>query len=103
MFSPVMATLKSKINLKQVNLQATNSIIKEIFNKLDLPLLSASSPPIPGVFNGKWGGSGPIIESVDPGTNKVISKIQSVMLFFLLQLLQLFRLVWMILMRQLKL
>ena len=74
----LLTKLKSKINVKPVSLPATTSAIKEIFNKLDLPTSSTSSAPIPGVFNGKWGGSGPVIESVDPATNKVISKIQSV-------------------------
>ena len=72
------AKLKSKINIKPIGLSATASAIKEIFSNLNLASSLDSSEPIPGVFNGKWGGSGPIIESVDPATNKVISKIQSV-------------------------
>lgn len=67
--------LKSKIFVKPVDLNSTTSAIKEIFSGLGL----AENSVIPGVFNGKWGGSGPIIESVDPATNKTISKIQSVM------------------------
>lgn len=59
---------------KPVNLAQTSSIIREIFHKLDFNPLNSV---IPGVFNGKWGGNGPIIESVDPSTNKVIAKVQS--------------------------
>lgn len=70
----LLSKLKTKIHVKPVNLPATASAINEILTKLDL----ASSATIPGVFNGKWGGSGPVIESVDPATNKVISRIQSV-------------------------
>lgn len=73
---PFITKLKSKIIFKPVNLAVTNSAIKEVFTSLDLPADSAA--PIPGVFNGKWGGNGPIIESIDPSTNKLISKIQSV-------------------------
>lgn len=72
----MLTKLKSKIIFKPVNSAATNAAIKEIFTSLNLPL--DSSTPIPGVFNGKWGGNGPIIESIDPSTNKLISKIQSV-------------------------
>ena len=74
----LQSKLKSKINVKAIDLTATTSAIKEIFTKLDLPTLDSSSAPIPGVFNGKWGGNGPVIESVDPATNKIISRIQSV-------------------------
>lgn len=71
----LIAQLKSKINVNPVNLGSTSSAIKEIFGALSLP---EGETVIPGVFNGKWGGNGPIIESIDPSTNKTISKIQSV-------------------------
>ena len=71
----LLSQLKSKIIFKPVNFTATNSAIKEMFTALNLPL--DRSVPIPGVFNGKWGGNGPIIESVDPSTNRVVSKIYS--------------------------
>lgn len=67
-------TTKTKIFAKPVNLALTESVIKEIFNSLDLKMNSI----IPGVFNGKWGGNGTIIEVKDPSTNKIISTIQSV-------------------------
>lgn len=72
----LISKLKSKIHVNPVNLPATTSAIQEILNKLDLQ----STSTIPGVFNGKWGGNGPVIESVDPSTNKVISRIQTVKL-----------------------
>ena len=71
----LLSQLKSKIIFKPVNFTATNSAIKEMFTALNLPL--DRSVPSPGVFNGKWGGNGPIIESVDPSTNRVVSKIYS--------------------------
>jgi hypothetical protein len=66
--------LKSKFIVRPVDFNSTASAIKEIFSSLGF----AGNAVIPGVFNGKWGGNGPIIESVDPATNKTISKIQSV-------------------------
>jgi len=45
--------------------------------------LSATTPNA-GVYNGKWGGSGPIIESINPTTHQVLGKIQSVRLILLI-------------------
>ena len=70
----IVTKLKSKIIVKPVDLNSTASAIKEIFNGLGL----AENTVIPGVFIGKWGGNGPIIDSIDPATNKTISRIQSV-------------------------
>lgn len=39
--------------------------------------LSTTAPNL-GVYNGKWGGSGPIIESINPTTHQVLGKIQTV-------------------------
>lgn len=72
----IVSTLKSKIIFNPVDLNASALAIKEIFNGLGL----AENTIIPGVFNGKWGGNGPIIDSIDPATNKTISRIQSVIL-----------------------
>ena len=66
--------LKSKIVFKPVDFDFTASVIKKVFSALGL----IENTIIPGVFNGKWGGNGPIIESVDPAPNRTISKIQSV-------------------------
>ena len=63
-----------KVIKRPVDLALTAATIKEIFKGLDLPIGAV----IPGVFNGKWGGNGPLIESVDPSTNKITAKIQSV-------------------------
>lgn len=30
-----------------------------------------------GVFDGKWGGSGPVVESICPSNNKVIAKVRT--------------------------
>ena len=72
----LLPKLKSKIIIKPVDLNSTTTAVKEIFSGLGLP--TASEVIIPGVFNGKWGGSGPVIESVDPATNKIILRVQSV-------------------------
>lgn len=45
---------------------------KHIFEQLDLQFDNK------GVFNGTWGGSGPIIESVNPADGSVIGRIQTV-------------------------
>ncbi|KAK3812191.1 MAG: Aldehyde/histidinol dehydrogenase [Benniella sp.] len=44
---------------------------KHIFDQLDLQFDNK------GVFNGTWGGSGPIIESVNPADGSVIGRIQT--------------------------
>lgn len=59
--------------LKPVNVSSTAVMIKDLMKSLNLQAGSV----IPGVFNGKWGGNGKIIESVDPATNQVISKVQT--------------------------
>ena len=46
--------------------------ITEIFEKLRL------SPVNDGLFNGRWGGSGPVVDAVDPATNEPIAKIRTV-------------------------
>lgn len=65
---------KNKIFVKYANTNLTKSAIKEIFNGLDLAMDSV----IPGVFNGKWGGNGPIIDAKDPSSDIIISRIQTV-------------------------
>lgn len=70
----LLTKVKSKIIVNPVNLKLTKTRIKEIFEGVGLPL----NTTIPGVFNGSWGGKGDIIEAIDPTTNQVISKIQTV-------------------------
>lgn len=50
----------------------TQEVVQEIFGKLGLKEQNC------GVFNGTWGGKGPIVESIDPSTNVPIAKIQTV-------------------------
>jgi len=37
---------------------------------------------IPGVFDGKWGGSGAVIETKCPATGEILARVQTVSLFF---------------------
>ncbi|KAI0694506.1 NAD-aldehyde dehydrogenase [Cytidiella melzeri] len=45
-----------------------------ILNALDLT--ASSSGTIPGVYDGQWGGSGEIMESVCPATGEVLARVQ---------------------------
>lgn len=68
-----MATqLRSKVRLLNFDRNRSNEVIQEVFAKLGLKENNH------GVFNGSWGGKGPIVESVDPSTLKTIAKIQTV-------------------------
>lgn len=40
----------------------------------------STDAPIPGVYDGKWGGSGPLVESHCPTTGEVIARVQTVSL-----------------------
>lgn len=62
----------SKLLIKPFGKDRSQAVIKDIFAKLQL---SAHNQ---GVFNGKWGGKGPVVESVDPSTGQPIAKITTV-------------------------
>jgi aldehyde dehydrogenase family 7 protein A1 len=47
-----------------------------VLSALDLP--TASDGVIPGVFDGTWKGSGPIVETKCPATGEVIGRIRTV-------------------------
>lgn len=51
--------------------------ISEIFGSLGL-----SHELNHGVYDGAWKGSGAIVESVDPSTNQVLSKVRTVITQF---------------------
>lgn len=68
--------LKSRINvvpfLRERSLEAIDRVMEQLG-------LGKRGSTIAGVFDGKtWGGSGPLIESIDPSTAVSIAKIQSV-------------------------
>ena len=45
-----------------------------ILGALDIPC----NAEVPGVYDGKWGGSGDILETVCPTTGEVLARVQSV-------------------------
>jgi aldehyde dehydrogenase family 7 member A1 len=47
--------------------------IEEIFSHLGLQ----SSAPNPGVYNGKWSGSGDLLTSKNPATGTILGTVQS--------------------------
>lgn len=51
---------------------AINPKHKAIFDQLDLQFENK------GVFNGKWGGSGPMVDSINPADGSVIGRVQTV-------------------------
>lgn len=50
---------------------AVNPKYKAIFDQLDLQFENK------GVFNGKWGGSGPIVDAINPADGSVIGRVQT--------------------------
>ncbi|KAG0275405.1 Alpha-aminoadipic semialdehyde dehydrogenase [Linnemannia gamsii] len=50
---------------------AINPKHKAIFDQLDLQFENK------GVFNGKWGGSGPVVDSINPADGSVIARVQT--------------------------
>lgn len=63
----------------RAGVQARNlsSRASSILSALDIPI----EKEIPGVYDGVWGGSGDILESVCPTTGEVLARVQSVSLF----------------------
>lgn len=59
---------------KLVDKSAITRVVSEIFSTFGF---ARDGRPIAGVFNGKWGGSGPVIESREPTTNSLIAQIQT--------------------------
>ena len=47
----------------------------QVLSALDLPTDGSS---IPGVYDGRWGGTGPAIESKCPATGEVIGRVSTV-------------------------
>ena len=40
--------------------------------------IEQSEWPLPGVYDGRWGGSGEVYESVCPATGEILARVQSV-------------------------
>lgn len=45
-----------------------------ILSALDIP----TTQEVPGVYDGTWGGTGDLLESVCPATGEVLARVQSV-------------------------
>lgn len=50
--------------------------LQGIFQRLGLPAKPAVDEPLAGVFNGKWGGRGPIVESHNPATGELLARVR---------------------------
>lgn len=72
MAAAAASQLRSRVKVMAFDKSKTQEVVQEIFGKLGLKEQNS------GVFNGTWGGKGPIVESVDPSTNVTIAKIQTV-------------------------
>lgn len=59
----------SKSNVRNLSARAST-----ILGALDIPLATE----VPGVYDGRWGGTGDILESVCPTTGEVLARVQSV-------------------------
>lgn len=63
-----------------LNFRRHSSSFSQLLRKLDLS--PYGSKPNAGVFYGKWCGSGPVIDSVNPATNEVIAQVQTVSVLY---------------------
>lgn len=68
----MMHQLRNKVKVKTFDKTRSQAVISEVFSKLKL------SESNLGVYNGKWGGSGPDATSIDPSTNQHIATIKTV-------------------------
>lgn len=64
--------LRNKIRVTAFDPSRSQAVISEVFSKLQLSETNS------GVFSGKWGGKGPVAESIDPSTNLVIGRVRTV-------------------------
>lgn len=71
----MVTPIRNKIAVNVFDKAFNQKAITEIFQKLKL------SPVNDGVFNGRWGGSGPLVDAVDPATNEPFAKIRTVNFF----------------------
>ncbi|KIJ16358.1 hypothetical protein PAXINDRAFT_75627, partial [Paxillus involutus ATCC 200175] len=56
-----------------VSVRNLSTRASSILNALDM----LSTSEIPGMYDGQWGGSGDILESVCPTTGEVLARVQS--------------------------
>lgn len=66
--------LRTKVTINPVSLERTAAATKEACARLGLLQDDVNA----GVFNGQWGGGGPVVASIDPATNQAIARIQTV-------------------------
>lgn len=59
-----------------LNTRCLSSRASSVLNALDLPASDAAE--LPGVYDGAWGGSGELFESVCPATGEVLARVRSV-------------------------
>lgn len=56
--------------------RSLSSRASTVLNALEIP--TSSGEPIPGVYDGKWSGSGEVLESVCPSTGEVLARVHGV-------------------------
>jgi hypothetical protein len=68
-----LATLhaKSHHTLKPIRhyTTASSTLVRRVFKDLGL------KDENPGVYNGRWGGSGELVESINPATGEVLGRV----------------------------
>jgi aldehyde dehydrogenase family 7 protein A1 len=65
----VRGTKKSSPSVRNLSARAST-----VLGALDIPITTE----VPGVYDGSWGGSGDILESVCPTTGEVLARVHSV-------------------------
>lgn len=73
--SASLAAAKAQLSTRGV--RALSSRATQVLQAVGLPTDGSS---IPGVYDGSWGGSGEIIETLCPATGEVIGRVQTVSL-----------------------
>ena len=67
----IATKLRSMIKVQPFSKSKTSGIVNEIFGKLGLEQMNN------GVYNGRWGGNGPLVQSIDPSTNELIAQTKT--------------------------
>ncbi|ORY72399.1 succinate-semialdehyde dehydrogenase, partial [Leucosporidium creatinivorum] len=54
----------------------SSASLQGVFQRLGLPTNPSIDEPLAGVFNGKWGGRGPIVDSINPATGELLARVR---------------------------
>ncbi|KAH8104450.1 NAD-aldehyde dehydrogenase [Phellopilus nigrolimitatus] len=70
-------TQNARHTSSRVCARVLSSRASAVLSALDLPTTGASGAELPGVYDGRWAGSGDLLESVCPATGEVLARVRS--------------------------